>query len=400
MKLPHHIGSIVIVVVIIVGLVIGFWPQPSWVDVASVSRGLLQVAVVEEGKTRVIDRYIISAPVSGYVRRIELEVGDTIEHGQSLVDLDPLRPQVLDARSRAEAEARVAAAKASLLAAEQNTSAAKANAELAEEEDKRIQNLHKNKLVSQDEVDKAAARARATKAAQHSAEFSVEVSRHELNAARTVLAYSAAKNTGQPIEHVDIIAPINGSVLKIYHESEGVVNAGEPLIEVGNPRALEVEVDVLSADAVQIKKGMRVLFHRWGGENPLEGLVRKVEPVGFTKISALGVEEQRVLVIADILSEPSLWERLGDRYRVEAQFILWEMQDVLQVPASALFRNEDSWWCYVLENGRAKLQKIEIGEKNGLVAQVLNGLALGETVILYPDDTIKEGRRVKVRLYE
>jgi len=400
MKLPHHIGLIGISVAIIVGLTIGFWPQPSWVDAARVSRGPLQVTVVEEGKTRVIDRFIISAPVSGYVRRFELEVGDTIKQGQALVDLDPLRPQVLDIRSRAEAEARVAAAKAAILAAEQNTRAAKADAELAQEEYKRIKNLHKDKLVSQDEVDKAAARARATIAAQQSARFVAEVSRHKLEAARTVLAYSAAKDTGQPIEHVDIIAPINGNVLKVYHESEGVVNAGQALIEVGNPKALEVEIEVLSEDAVQIQKGMRVLLYRWGGETPLEGSVRKVEPVGFTKISALGVEEQRVLVIADIVSEAEKWQRLGDGYRVEAQFILWEKDNVLQIPASAMFRQGGDWAVFELNNGRAYLRTIKIGRRNGLVAQVLDGLNIDQTVILYPDDTIKEGRRVKVRSYD
>lgn len=400
MKLPHHTGLFTIVVATIVGAIIGFWPQPSWVDVASVTRGPLQVSVIEEGKTRVIDRYVVSAPVAGYVRRVELEVGDRIEHGQSLVDLDPLRPQVLDVRSRAEAEARVAAARAAILGAEQNTSAAKADAELAREEYKRIQNLQKDKLISQDEVDKSAARARATIAAQRSAEFAVEVSRHELEAAKTVLAYSAAKNTGKPIEHVDIISPVNGSVLKVFHESEGVVNAGQPIIEVGNSKALEVEVDVLSADAVQIHQGMRVLFHRWGGENPLEGIVRKVEPVGFTKISALGVEEQRVLVIADIVSDAKKWQRLGDGYRVEAQFILWEMEDVLQIPASALFRMGDDWGVFTMENEHAQLQKIRVGQRNGLVAQIVEGLNIDKKVILYPDDTIKSGRRVKVRSYD
>lgn len=399
MKLPHHIGLIGTIVALIVGLVIGFWPQPSWVDVARVSRGPLQVAVVEEGKTRVIDRYIISAPVAGYIRRFELEVGDEIEQGKSLVDLDPLRPQVLDVRSRAEAEARVAAGKAALLAAQQNTSAAKADAELAQEEFRRVKNLRKNQLVSQDDEDKAAARARATSAAQRSAEFAVEVARHELEAARTILAYSAAKASGQPVEHVDIISPINGSVLKIYRESEGVVEAGQPLIEVGNPKALEIEVDVLSADAVQIKKGMRVLFHRWGGPNPLEGVVRKVEPVGFTKVSALGVEEQRVLVIADIISNPKLWQSLGDGYRVEAQFILWEKEDVLQIPTSALFRVQDDWFVFVFNNGRAYRRGIRVGQRNGLAAQVLDGLTNEESVILYPDDTITDGRRVKVRAY-
>ena len=400
MKLSRQLGLISLAVIVIAAIVYGFLPQARLVDVASVSMGPMQVEVVEEGKTRVIDRFVISAPVTGYIRRFELEVGDVIEQGKALVDLDPLFPQVLDVRSRAEAKAREAATQAALMAAKQNASMARANKELAQEEYKRIINLRKNQLVSQDEEDKAAASARVTKAAQRSAEFAVEVARHELEAARTVLAYSAAKDTGEPDEHVDITSPINGSILKVYRESEGVVEAGQPLIEVGNAKALEVEVDVLSEDAVQIKTGTRVLFERWGDAKPLEGRVRKVEPVGFTKISALGVEEQRVLIIADIISSPKLWERLGDGYRVEAHFILWEEEDVLQVPASALFRYQGAWAVFVLENGRAYRRAIKIGQRNGLVAQVLDGLTAEEKVIKYPDDTINDGIRVKVRVYD
>jgi len=400
MKLSRQLGLIGLAVIVIATIVYGFLPQARLVDVASVSMGPMQVEVVEEGKTRVIDRFVISAPVAGYIRRFEFEVGDAIEQGKTLVDLDPLRPQVLDARSRAEAKARAAAAQAALMAAKQNASMTKATKELAQEEYKRIINLRKNQLVSQDEEDKAAASAHVTKAAQRSAEFAVEVARHKLEAARTVLAYSAAKDTGEPDEHVDITSPINGSILKVYRESEGVVGAGQPLIEVGNAKALEVEVDVLSEDAVQIKTGTRVLFERWGDAKPLEGRVRKVEPVGFTKISALGVEEQRVLIIADIISGPKLWERLGDGYRVEAHFILWEEEDVLQVPSSALFPFKDAWAVFVMENGRVYRRTIKIGQQNGLAAQVLDGLTAEEKVIKYPDDTINDGIRVKVRAYD
>jgi len=400
MKLPRHIGLIGLAVIIVIALVFGFLPQARWVDVATVSNGPLQVAVEEEGKTRVIDRYVISAPVAGFARRIELDVGDSIQQGQSLLDLDPLRPHVLDARSRAEAKARVAASEAALQAAKQNARAARADAELAQLENLRIKDLRKTGQVSEEQEDQAAAKARASMATQRSAEFAVEVARHELEAAQTALTYSGTKDSGKPAEHVDITAPINGSVLKVYQDSEGVVKAGQPLIEIGNPKALEVEVDVLSADAVQIKSGMRVVFERWGGEQPLEGRVRLVEPVGFTKVSALGVEEQRVLVIADIISDPKQWQRLGDGYRVEARFILWEAANVLQIPASALFRYQDGWAVFVLENGRAYRRLIKVGQRNGLIAQILDGLTEDETVIIYPDDTIDDGRRVKLRSYD
>lgn len=400
MHVPRYIGWTGLVVIIVIALVLGFLPQPRRVDVAMVSIGPMQVTVEEEGKTRVIDRYVISAPVAGFARRIELEVGDTIQLGQSLLDLEPLRPQVLDARSRAEAKARVSAAKAALQAAKQNARAARADAELAQLEYLRIKDLRKTGQVSEELEDQAAAKARASKATQRSAEFAVEVAQHELEAAQTALLYSAAKDSGKPAEHIDITAPINGRILKVYRDSEGVVEAGQPLIEVGNPKALEVEVDVLSADAVQIKPGMRVVFERWGGDDPLEGLVRLVEPVGFTKVSALGVEEQRVLVITDIVSDPRQWQRLGDGYRVEARFILWEADNVMQIPASALFRYQDGWAVFVLRNGRASRRLIKTGQRNGLIAQVLDGLKENETVIVYPDDTIGDGSRVKVRSYD
>ena len=230
MKLPRHIGWIGLAVIIVIALVFGFLPQARWVDVATVSNGPLQVTVEEEGKTRVIDRYVISAPVAGYARRIELKVGDSIKQGQALLDLDPLRPHVLDARSRAEAKARVAASEAALQAARQNAQAAKADAELAQLDNLRTKDLRKSGQVSEEQVDQAAARSRAGKAKQRSAEFAVVVARHELEAARTALSYSAAKDSAKPAEHVAITAPINGSVLKVYRDSEGVVAAGQPLM--------------------------------------------------------------------------------------------------------------------------------------------------------------------------
>ena len=400
MKLPRYSAWIGLAVVIAIALVIGFLPKARWVDVATVSTGPLQVTVEEEGKTRVIDRYVISAPVAGYARRIEPKVGDTIRQGQVLLDLDPLRPHVLDARSRAEAKAREAAARAALQVAKQNARAARADAELAQIDYLRIKDLRKSFQVSEEQEDQAAAKARASKASQRSAEFGVEVARHELEAARTALSYSAAKQGEKPAEHVDITAPINGSVLKVYRDSEGVVAAGQPLIEVGNPKALEVEVDVLSADAIKVKPGMRVVVERWGGEQTLEGRVRLIEPVGFTKVSALGVEEQRVLVITDITSDPKQWQRLGDGYRVEAKFILWEADNVLRIPVSALFHYQDGWAVFVLDNGRAQRRVIQVGQRNGLTAQVFDGLAEDETVIIYPDDSIDDGRRVKRRSYD
>jgi HlyD family secretion protein len=223
------------------------------------------------------------------------------------------------------------------------------------------------------------------------------VAQHELDAARTALQYAGAAPGGGTLEHVVIRSPVMGRVLKIQHQSEGPVDVGEPLLEIGNPRTLEVEIDVLSADAVRIQSGTPVLFERWGGEQPLRGAVRTVEPTGFTKISALGVEEQRVWVIADITSPPDEWERLGDGYRVEASFILWEENDVLQIPDSALFRDGENWSVFTVRDDQAVKQAIEVGQRNGISAQILTGLQAGDEVITHPDDKIRNGVVVQRR---
>jgi HlyD family secretion protein len=396
----HVRGKIVFIIVltlVILTIGYGFLPKPVSVDTVKVRRGPMMVTVDEEGKTRVIDRFVISAPVAGFARRIKLDAGDAVSRGQALAQLEPRRSNILDPRSRAEAQARVAAAKAALKAAEENMRAARAGAEYAEKELERIRQLQNNGLVSQDRLDQADAEAKRTSAILRSSEFAVEVARFDVEAARTALQYSAAVNSRKHDELVIIRAPVKGRVLKIQQKSEGVVNEGQALIEIGDPRALEVEVDVLSADAVRIIPGTKVLFERWGGKAPLEGLVRIIEPAGFTKISALGVEEQRVLVISDIISEPESWEHLGDGYRVEARFILWKGEEILQIPSSSLFRRGDGWAVFTIETGRAQLRDVEVGHRNGLSAEVVSGLTEGTDVITYPDSSIEDTTRVKQR---
>lgn len=386
-----------ILLIIVSALVYGFRPLPRRVDVAETRRAPLQVRVEEEGKTRVIDRYVVSAPVAGTTCRVTLDVGDHVEKGQPLVTIEPLRSQALDPRSQAEAQSRVAAAESALHGAEQNAQSAQAEAELARKELSRLRPLAETGHVSQERLDQAATQVRSTDAKRHSAKFAVDVARHELEAARTALKFTGAKGEPNPLTTVQVRAPVSGSVLKIHQECEGVVDAGHPLLEIGDTRSLEIETDVLSSDAVKIKPGMRVMFERWGGEIPLEGRVRIVEPVGFTKVSALGVEEQRVLVISDITSSTEQWHNLGHGYRVEARFILWENNDVLQIPASALFRFDDGWAVFVMNNDKAQRRTVEVGQHNGLSAQILAGLSEGEKVITHPDDTIEEGVLVKRR---
>lgn len=398
MQIPRRLALSLLLFAVVGIIVYGFWPRPLPVDMAAVSRGAMRVTVDEEGRTRVIDRYVVSAPVAGYARRIDLNAGDTVEKGQVLVELEPLRSIVLDPRSRAEAEARVEAARSSLLAAQEQARAAAAEAEYAAAEYRRkVKLCEKDCIVSKEEMEKAQSLMQSSKAQKRSAEFAVEVARFELNAAKTALEHSAAKYVGEPSETVAIQAPISGRVLKVERQSEGVVNSGQPLIEIGDPRALEVVVDVLSPDAVRIGVGSSVLFERWGGEQALEGRVRVVEPAGFTKISALGIEEQRVQVVADIVSPPDQWLQLGDGYRVEARFILWQGSDVLQVPTSALFRHGEEWAVFVVEEGRAIKRHVKIGHQNGLSAEVLSGLAEGDLVITHPDDAVEQDSRVRRR---
>ncbi|MBD5801958.1 Macrolide export protein MacA [Azoarcus sp. Aa7] len=390
----RQIVFMLIVAAIAWGLYAGFRPQPVVVEFGEAVRAPLRVAVEQEGRTRVGDRYVVTAPVDGYARRIELDVGDAIEAGAPLVALEASRSAVLDARRRAEAEARVAAAQANVAAVEQRVKAAEAGAALAGKELIRMRRLRAAGHVTGEAEDRALAEDERAGSDLRSARFTVATARHELEAARTALGYAAAGGKGEPVL---VRAPVAGQVLKIPRKSEGAVEAGQPLVEIGDPRALEVEVDVLSADAVRIRPGTHVLFERWGGDGALEGRVRVVEPAGFTKVSALGVEEQRVWVIVDFTSPAGQWQRLGDGYRVEASFMLWEGEDVLQVPASALFRDGEGWAVFAVEDGRAVRRRVETGQRNGLAAEVLGGLKEGDPVIVHPDDRLSDGVKVSGR---
>jgi HlyD family secretion protein len=383
---------------IMAALAYGFWPRPLWVEAATVARQPLRVTVEAEGKTRIIDRYVLSAPVAGYLHRIESKVGDGVRQGQSLATIDPLPSEVLDPRRRAQAEARVAASEASLQAAQETMAATQAEADYAKLEFERMRALCKQKcVVTESERDRAESRARQTQAQLRSAQFAVEVARHEVEAAQTALHHSAAQPAGAARETVVVRAPVDGQVLGCPRQSEGIVEAGAALLEVGDPHALEVAVDVLSADAVRVRPGTPVVLERWGGEQPVEGVTRTVEPVGFTKLSALGVEEQRVWVIADLRSPAEAWSRLGDGYRVEASFIVWQGEQVLQVPASALFRQGEGWAVFAIENGQARRRGVEIGQRGGLNVEIRSGLTEGEQVVTHPDDAVREGAAVRIR---
>ena len=381
-------------VLVVLALVAGFRAPPALVDSALVAPAPLQVSVEEEGRTRLADRYQVSAPVAGYLSRIALEPGDAVAQGQPLFSINPTPAMALDARSRVQAEAGVARAQAALAAAQTQVEAEQARLELADKELVRIQRLVEGGHMPLDNLDRSRAEARRAQASVNSARFAVDVARHELENARAAVAVGGGAQRDAPFT---VNSPIAGVVLSRQRQSEGTVQAGEAVLTLGDLNNLEVEVDLLSPDAVRVQPGMRVELMRWGGEGILPGRVRRIDPAGFTRFSALGVEEQRVWVIVDIDAPREQWQSLGDAYRVEARFILWEGDHILQIPASALFRSGDSWACYVIEKGRAKHRALRIGRRSGLQVEVVDGVQEGERVLLYPGQDIGDGARVVLR---
>jgi HlyD family secretion protein len=386
--LRRNVLVIAVIVIAIAATIYGFLPTAVDVDLLVVSRGPLQVVIEEEGRTRLKERFVLSAPTAGYMRRIDAKVGDPVRKGQIVVTLEPLRSQALDPRSRAETEAAVSAADAALAAAREKERAATADADYLE---KRLERIAK------DQYEQTESEAKKARAAHAAAKAAVDVARSELERIRTTLQpVNPAGRSGKP-DTVHVPSPVDGAIFRIYRESEGAVTVGAPLMDIGNAKDLEVRVEVLSSDAVKIKKGMTVLLKRWGGDGILTGVVRVVEPAGFTKVSSLGVEEQRVLVIADITSPQDRWRVLGDGYRLEAHFVIWEGTAVLQVPAGALFRSGNRWAVFVEESGKARLRTVEVGQRNGLTAEIISGLKEKEQVIAHPDDSIRDGVQIRPR---
>jgi len=382
---------------VVLAVIYGFLPKPVAVDVVRTSRSPMVVTIEEEGKTRVRDRFVISSPVSGFMRRVTLKVGDIVKKGGQVAVIEPLQSAALDPRSRAEAEAAAGAAHSAISAAEERERAAAADDDYARKNLVRLKELHASGYLARDVLEQAEADAKKAAANHLAATAAVKTARLEAGKASALLGHSSADRAVDHRRTTVINTPVSGRVLKLQRESEGVINAGEPIIDIGDTRQIEVKAELLSADAVAIRPGTKVLFERWGGSQALSGIVRVVEPAAFTKVSSLGVEEQRVLVIADITTVPEELQRLGDGYRVEAKFVVWEQDNVLQIPVSALFRKGADWAVFVNESGRARLKPVTIGRRNGLTAEVLKGIAEGEMVITHPDDMVKDGVRVKLR---
>lgn len=374
-------------------IVVASLPKPVPVDTAEVASGPLEVTVDEDGRTRVEDRFVVDAPIGGRVGRPELQAGDPIIEGQVLARIAPLPPQLMDQRSRAQAEARVASARAAQRQSRASVARAQAAAEQADADRDRQARLSKSGGVAAASAERATFEARARAEELTSARFGVRVADYEVRMAQAALGRHG--ETGD--DQMEVPAPIDGRVLRVLQESEGVVQAGTPLVEVGDPAALEIVVDVLTSDAVRIATGAPVRIERWGGDAVLEGRVRRIEPSAFTKTSALGVEEQRVNVVIAIESPREEWEPLGDGYRVEARIRVWRDEDVLQVPTSALFRSDEGWAVFVIEGGVAKRRSVEVGRQTGVEAAIESGLESGERVIVHPSDQITDGVSVEPR---
>jgi HlyD family secretion protein len=382
---------------LVVGLIaVVMWPTTFAVDVASVARGSLVVTVDEEGVTRVRDRFIVSAPVAGRVLRIELEPGDRVSRGQVVARVRAEAPPLLDERTRAEAEAGVESARAALGRARAEEQRTKATLAQAQRDLARTRDLVAGGAVAKQEAEIHEADVRVAEETVNAAAFAVRAAMSELQRASARLAPSTLEApTGRV---VSVTAPVEGVVLKRLRESETVVPAGEPLMELGDPGGLEIVADLLSTDAVRVKVGARAFVEQWGGDKRLEARVRRIEPAGFMKVSALGVEEQRVNVVLDFVeSSPGARAALGDGYRVEVGVVIWESQNVLKVPTSVLFRHDGQWAVYRFESGRARRTLVELGHQTGQYAEVLAGLGEDARVILHPGDTLVDGARVRER---
>jgi HlyD family secretion protein len=370
---------------LLAAIVAGLWPQPAPVETAHATSGQLQTTVSEEGKTRIKQRFVVSAPVLGQLRRISLKAGAEVQVGYTvLAVIDPLSPALLDARSRTQAEAKRDAAKVNL------DKAADAHG-FAQKEMRRFEKLYAQQAVSVQELEPIQWRATSTARDQAAAESALRQAEAELSVFNPT---SDAASLAERIP-VEVRAPANGRVLRVLEESSRVVTAGTPLMEIGDPADLEAVVEVLSRDGAAIMPGTKVELEQWGGGPPLEAKVRLVEPAAFTKVSALGVEEQRVNVVADILTPPEQRRGLGDSFRVEARIITWETDQALKVPSGALFRRGEQWATFLLDHGRARLCSVKVGRSSGAETQVLEGLKQGDEVILYPGERIHDGQRVK-----
>lgn len=372
-------------------------PKPVPVDLAKIETGPMQVTINEEGVTRVRNIYQVFPPINGHLDRISLEEGDNVKAKVTVIgQIHPVDPPFLDQRTQAEMAASVDAARSAVKLAEVNLSRAEADAKLAEIELQRSLELQRNDFVSQAALDKKETEVLLKRAEVDRAKANISLRQAELKALEAKQAQPNALQSVSESESccIEIMAPVSGTVLKIFNKSEQVVLSTNPIMEIGDPKDIEVAVDLLSSDAVKVIQGSKVIIGEWGGEIPLTGVVRRIDPAGFTKVSALGVEEQRVNVVLDLDTVP---DSLGHGYRVFANFVVWSKDNVLQVPIGALFRKDGKWAVFVRDESRATIRQVKLGNMNDQNAEILEGLEQGLEVVLFPNDLLEDGSLVELR---
>jgi HlyD family secretion protein len=393
MRIWKHARLVAVALVVAAIAAVALWPEAVEVDIAQVTRGPLRVTIDEEGETRVHDRFVVYAPVTGRLLRIELEPGDMVVRGKTVVArLASTESPLLDPRTEAEYRVAVDAARAMVGQARADRDRAAATLDQARKSLRRLESLVEAGAIAREDLETAQTEAKTADSTLRAAEAAVSRAEQELR-----LALARLERPRAPGRVVNVAAPVNGVVLKRLRESETVVPIGEPLLEIGDPRRLEVVADLLSTDAVRVSQGGEVSIEQWGGGQPLRARVRRVEPSGFTKVSALGVEEQRVNVIIDFAEPAAAVRGLGDSYRVEVRIVVWQEEDVVKVPVGSLFRRGNDWAVFVVNDNRVRLQVVELGQRNNDEGQILRGLEAGQAVVLHPPDTLTDGARVAER---
>jgi HlyD family secretion protein len=381
------------------GIAYALWPRPVAVDLVTVERGTLTVTIDEEGETRIKDIYEVSTPVTGRVLRTNRKAGDTVVADKTTIaELQPIDPEFLDLRTEAEMQASLRAAEAAQTLAEAAVSKVQAELSFAELERDRMRKLAKTQTASQRQLDEAELAFDTKTAELETAKATLEIRIHELERVKSQLISPAElMKQRDACVCVPLYSPVDGKVLRVLKESEGVLPAGTVIAEVGDPANLEIVAELLSADAVRVRPGLKVVIDEWGGDQPLNGRVSRVEPFGFTKVSALGIEEQRVNVLIELTDPPERYAELAHGFRVEAGVVLWQGTDVLIVPLTALFRSGDAWATFAVVDGRAETRIVSVGHANGLTVEVAGGLEEGDTVVLHPGAHVADGVAVSAR---
>lgn len=377
-----------------------FWPRPTLVDIGAATRGAMIVTIDEEARTRVRDSYVISAPINGRLLRVGIDPGAEVTKDETVVaEMTPVYPAALDIRTKEQAAAAVEAARAGLSLARAEARKARADADFASDEVERARELYKGEALAKRGLDRAEIAYTSARAALQAANSAISMRAAELERAEAMLTPPATGASADPAraaaETIAIRSPVSGHILRVFQESEAIVNAGAPILEVGDPHTdLEIVAELLSSDAVKVSRGDRVIIDKWGGDKTLAGVVDRVEPLGFTKVSALGVEEQRVNAIIAFEGGRNDDERLGDGFRVEVRIVIWENAAALRAPASALFRTDGDWAVFKIDRDRARRTIVKIGRNNGVDAEVVSGLDEGDRIVLFPGGGVEDGALV------